>query len=479
MHSFLLQIFDYLNTIILIYFVITNGTYTVLMVLSLYTVTLHSRYASRRSYYAQLAESPVTPPVALVVPAFNEQDAIVATVLSLMDLQYSEKEIIVVDDGSTDSTVQRLIEQFGLLKMDLIYRPVLAAKPVTAFYHNPRYPELIVLSKENGGKPDAVNVGINMARSSYFCTVDADSIIEREALLRLIAPVLQSNVNTVVSGGVVRIANGCTIQDGRITEVDLPGSWLERCQVIEYIRTFLFGRPAWSLLNATFITSGAFCLLHKETVIAAGGLSTDTVTEDIDLVATLHKYLRTNKRKYRMVFTTDPICWTECPRTIGMFARQRRRWQLGLMQTVMKHNEMIFNPRYGGLGMLSIPFHAYIEAIGCLVEAMGTILVPFSFLIGAMPLALFILIMTLAVGYGTLLSLGSVLLEETTLRRYPGMRHLLILIAFAVIENFGYRQMVSFFRAQGVLRYITGLRKWETVVHKGVGGSMALAEHES
>jgi cellulose synthase/poly-beta-1,6-N-acetylglucosamine synthase-like glycosyltransferase len=336
-----------------------------------------------------------------------------------------------------------------------------------------------VLSKENGGKPDAVNVGINMARSSYFCTVDADSIIEREALLRLIAPVLQSNVNTVVSGGVVRIANGCTIQDGRITEVDLPGSWLERCQVIEYIRTFLFGRPAWSLLNATFITSGAFCLLHKETVIAAGGLSTDTVTEDIDLVATLHQYLRTNKRKYRMVFTTDPICWTECPRTIGMFARQRRRWQLGLMQTVMKHNEMIFNPRYGGLGMLSIPFHAYIEAIGCLVEAMGTILVPFSFLIGAMPLALFILIMTLAVGYGTLLSLGSVLLEETTLRRYPGMRHLLILIAFAVIENFGYRQMVSFFRAQGVLRYITGLRKWETVVHKGVSGSMALAEHES
>src|SRR5450759_3410466 len=208
MHSFLLQIFDYLNTIILIYFVITNGTYTVLMVLSLYTVTLHSRYASRRSYYAQLAESPVTPPVALVVPAFNEQDAIVATVLSLMDLQYPEKEIIVVDDGSTDSTVQRLIEQFGLLKMDLIYRPVLAAKPVTAFYHNPRYPELIVLSKENGGKPDAVNVGINMARSSYFCTVDADSIIEREAPLRLIAPVRQPNVSKVVSGGVVPFANG-------------------------------------------------------------------------------------------------------------------------------------------------------------------------------------------------------------------------------------------------------------------------------
>jgi cellulose synthase/poly-beta-1,6-N-acetylglucosamine synthase-like glycosyltransferase len=479
MHNFLLQVFDYLNTIILIYFIITNGTYTVLMVLSLYTVTLHSRYAARRSYYSQMADSPVTPPVALVVPAFNEQDAIVATVLSLMDLNYPEKEIIVVDDGSTDYTMQALIERFELLKMDLIYRPVLKAKPITGVYHNPRYPELIVISKENGGKPDAVNVGINMARSSYFCTVDADSIVERDALLRLIAPILQSSVNTVVSGGVVRIANGCTLKDGRITAIDLPGTWLERCQVVEYIRTFLFGRPAWSFLNATFITSGAFCLLHKESVIAVGGLSTDTVTEDIDLVATLHKHLRQKKWKYRMVFTTDPICWTECPHSIGMFARQRRRWQLGLIQTVMKHDDMIFNPRYGGLGMLSIPFHAYIEAVGCLIEAMGTILVPFSFLIGAMPLALFMLIMALAVGYGTMLSLGSVLLEETTVRRYPGVRHLLILIAFAVIENFGYRQMVSLFRAQGVMRYVTGLHKWETVVHKGVQGNMALAEHES
>ncbi len=476
MHSAVLHLFDYLNTIILIYFVVTNVTYTVLMVLSLYTVTLHAKYASRRSHYADLADSPVTPPVALIVPAFNEEHAIVQTVLSLMDLNYPEKEIIVVDDGSTDSTVQRLIERFQLLRMDLIYRSAVKAKPVTAFYHNSQYPDLIVISKENGGKPDAVNAGINMARSGYFCTVDADSIVEKDALLRLMAPVMSSRVNTIVSGGVVRIANGCKLKDGAIAEVDLPKTWLERCQVIEYIRTFLFGRPAWSFIDATFITSGAFCLMQKEAVIEAGGLSTDTVTEDIDVVATLHRLMRSKKRNYRMQFTTDPICWTECPHTISMFARQRRRWQLGLVQTVMKHNDMIFNPRYGALGMTSMPFHAYIEAIGCVVEALGTILVPFSFLIGAMPLSLFLLILMLAIGYGTLLSLGSVLLEETTLRRYPGVRHLLVLIAFAVVENFGYRQMVTFFRAQGVLRYLSGLKTWETVVHKGVGGRMVLAD---
>ncbi|MGH9521044.1 MAG: glycosyltransferase [Terriglobales bacterium] len=468
MHSFILECFDYMNTVILIYFLITNVTYTVLMVLSLYTVTLHAKLAAQRKHDV-LSESPVTTPVALIVPAYNEEHAISETVLSLMRLNYPEKEIIVVDDGSTDGTVQRLIEQFQLMRMDLIYRQAVPAKAVHAFYHSPQFPDLLVISKENGGKSDAINAGINMARSGYFCTVDADCVIEGDALLRLMAPVVASPKNTVVTGGVVRIANGCKVDDGRITEIDLPHSWLERCQVIEYIRTFLFGRPGWGFLNATFITSGAFCLLHKQSVIDVGGLSTDTVTEDIDLVATLHEHFRKKKWDYRMVFTTDPICWTECPRSISMFARQRRRWQLGLIQTVMKHNGMIFNHRFGNLGFLSMPFHAYIEALGCVIEAIGLVLVPFSFLIGAMPLSLFILILALAVGYGTLLSLGSVLLEETTVRRYPGLNHLLTLIGFAILENFGYRQMLSIFRAQGVLNYTLGLKKWEKVVHTGIG----------
>lgn len=474
MHSFILHCFDYFNTVILIYFLVTNAMYTSLMVLSLYTVTLHAKLAARKKH-EDLSDSPVTPPVAMIVPAYNEEHAVTETVLSLMDLNYPEKEIIVVDDGSTDATVQRLIERFELMRMDLIYRQSVPAKPVLAFYHSAKYPDLIVLSKENGGKSDAINAGINVARSGYFCTVDADSVIERDALLRLMAPVVSSSVNTVVTGGVVRIANGCKLEEGRVAEIDLPRSWLERCQVVEYIRTFLFGRPGWNFLNATFITSGAFCLLHKQSVIDVGGLSTDTVTEDIDLVATLHRHFRQKGWKYRMVFTTDPICWTEAPRSISMFARQRRRWQLGLIQTVMKHNEMIFNHRYGTLGFLSMPFHAYIEALGCTVEAIGLVLVPFSFLIGAMPFSLFLLILALAVGYGTLLSLGSVLLEETTVRRYPGLKHLMVLIGFAVIENFGYRQMVSIFRAQGVLRYVLGLRRWEKVVHKGIDTKVAVA----
>jgi cellulose synthase/poly-beta-1,6-N-acetylglucosamine synthase-like glycosyltransferase len=466
MHSVVLNISDYLSTVIVVYFVVTNAMYTVLMGISLYTVILHARYSASRRHRS-IADSPSTPPVALIVAAHNEENAIVDTVLSLLALDYPEKEVVVVDDGSTDGTAERLIERFGLEAMDLLYREVVPAKRPFAFYHNPRQPELLLISKPNGGKPDAINAGINMARSPYFCTVDADSIIEYDALLRLMAPVVQSEVLTVVSGGVVRIANGCRLENGRVVELDLPKTWIERCQVVEYMRTFLFGRPGWNLLNATFICSGAFCLFHRETVLQAGGFSTDTVTEDVDVIATLHRFLRKKGTKYRMVFTADPVCWTEAPHTVAMLARQRRRWQLGLTQTVMKHNDMIFNPRYGAVGMISMPFHAYIEAIGCVVEAAGTLFVPVSFLIGAMPFSLFMLILFLAIGYGTLLSMGSVLLAELNLHRYPHLRQVMILMGYAVVECVGYRQMTAFFRAQGVLKYLTGSTRWELVAHKG------------
>jgi cellulose synthase/poly-beta-1,6-N-acetylglucosamine synthase-like glycosyltransferase len=301
--------------------------------------------------------------------------------------------------------------------------------------------------------------------------VDADSLVEDEALLRLMAPIVHSNVNIVVSGGVVRIANGCSIENGRVTKIGLPRTWLERCQVVEYIRTFLFGRPGWNFLGANFITSGAFCLMHKESVVLAGGFATDTVTEDIDMIATLHRYLQKKGWNYKMVFTTDPVCWTEAPKTLRMLARQRRRWQLGLIQTCIKHDYLIFNPRHGLLGMLSVPFHAYIEAIGCVVEAMGLVILPLSFFIGAMPFSLFLLLMFLAFGYGTLLSMASVLLAEATVKRYPSFQDMLVLVQYALLENFGYRQLISLYRAQGVLRYFAGAKKWEVVTHAGVEGS--------
>ena len=467
MHRTLLQFLDYANLIILTYFLVANAVYTVLMVISLYAVTLHSRLAAHTSH-ADIADSPATPPITLIVPAYNEQDVITNTVSALLKLEYPEKQVIVVDDGSGDQTLSRLIAEFGLQRMDLIYRERVPSKAPWGFFLNPEVPALLVLAKENGGKADALNTGLNMCRSPFFCTVDADSIVERKALLRLVAPVMNSNVETLVSGGLVRIANGCTVVGGEVAEIGLPRTWIERCQIVEYIRTFLFGRPGWNFLEANFITSGAFCLLHRESAILAGGFSRDTVTEDIDMIAALHTLSEQKGWNARMVFTTEPVCWTECPKKVKMLARQRRRWQLGLVQTVFKHDRLIFNWKQGRLGLLSMPFHAYIESFGSVVETLGLVILPLSLFVGVMPLTLFLLIMFLAVGYGTLLSLASVLLAEATIRRYPKLSEMLTLVLYAFLENFGYRQLVSAVRAQGVVQFLFGKRRWEVVTHKGM-----------
>ena len=452
------------NNIIVLYFFLANGSYTVLMVISFVHVWLYQMKVGYAGLQ-EVRESPVTPPVSVIVPAFNEEASIILTVESLLGMDYPAIEIIVVDDGSTDQTLTKLVEHFQLIRMDLICRPRLPCTPPSAFYHNPHIPSLTVVSKPNGGKPDALNVGINVSRSPYFCTIDADCVLEKDSLLRLMYPVIQSSTNTVISAGIVRILNGCVVKNGEVTEIRLPERAIEKFQIVEYLRSFLFGRTGWNMLQATFIASGAFCIFHKETAIEAGGFGLDTVTEDIDVVASVHRLMRAKKRKYRTSFTTDPVCWTICPHTRELLGKQRRRWQLGLIQTVMKHNDMLFNYKFGTLGLLSLPFQTFIEGFGCLVEFGGYILIPLSFLLGLTPLDLFLLFVLLAFVYGTFLSVGGVLLEEITFRRYPKMMDLLRLLAYAAFENFGYRQMIVLYRVQGFVQYLRGEKSWELVRH--------------
>ena len=456
------------NVVIVSYFFMANGVYTLLMLISLWSVWLHNR---RLTYQGldELRESAVTPPATILVPAWNEQDVIVESVRSIMRTDYPALEVIVIDDGSTDESMERLISAFRLVKMDLIYRPRLATRAVRGFYMNPRIPNLLVISKDNGGKPDALNVGINMCRTPYFCTLDADCILERDALLRLMRPILRSPENTVASGGIVRILNGCEVKDGKVISVGLPKTAVERFQVVEYLRSFLFGRTGWDLLGGTLIVSGAFAVFHRETVLETGGFLHDTVTEDMDLIVQIHRWAEHHKRKIKMVFTSDPVCWTECPAHIKMLGRQRRRWQMGLCQTLWKSSEMLFNGKYGMIGMLSFPFHLYVEALGSVVEFLGYFMVPLALLFGMVPVPLAVLFVILSLVYGSFLSVGSVLLEELTYRRYPGFRDLAILLIYAVLENVGYRQVVLLYRVQGVLRFITGFRSWEKVTHVGAG----------
>ncbi len=454
------------NILLASYFVAGNGIYTLLMMLSLVSGWLNNR----RLAYENLdyfRKSAVTPPVTIIIPAWNEEETIVETVRATLKTDYPALEIIVVDDGSTDATLARLVRAFNLVKMDFIYRPHLRTRRVRDIHQNPQIPQLLVISKERGNKSDALNAGINRCRTPYFCTLDADCVLERDAVLRLMRPILRSPVNTVASGGIVRILNGCEVRDGQVTEVRLPPTRLQRFQVVEYLRTFLFGRTGWDLMRGTMIVSGAFTVFHRETVMEAGGFSVDTVSEDMELIVRLHRWAVDHKREIEMSFTSEPVCWADSPASFRMLARQRRRWQLGLCQTLWRNSTMLFDPKFGAVGLLSYPFHLYVEALGAVVEFLGYLVIPLAYMFDATLPALYVPFLVLGLAYATFLTVGSLVLEELTHRRYPSFRDFTTLLLYAILENFGYRQLVLYFRFQGVVRFVAGLHKWEKVTHLG------------
>ena len=458
------HLLNVLDTLTICYFFVGNGVYTLLMLGSLASVLLHNRRLAYQGLEA-LSESVTTPPVTVIIPAFNEEAVITETVRSALNCKYPGLHVLVVDDGSDDQTVTRLVHAFKLVRLDLIYRSILPTQDVKAFYISKSFPALTVLQKAHGGKPDALNAGINFCRTPYFCNADSDTVLEPDALLRLMRPILQSPRETVVSAGIVRVLNGCSIKNGIMRSAHLPRRWVERFQVVEYLRTFLFGRTGWDLMGGTLIVSGALAIYQKQTILDVGGFTGETVTEDMEIIVRLHRWAQQNHRKIQMAFTTDPVCWTQCPATFRMLARQRRRWQLGLCQTLWKNSEMLFSPRYGMAGLFSFPFYLYIEALGAVVEPVGYLSVPVAFLLHLAIPALYIPLVILSLVYATFLSTGAVLLEELTYHRYARLKELGVLLLTALLENFGYRQLVLLFRLQGMGLFLSGFKRWERIIH--------------
>ena len=450
------------NYFIGIYYGIVNLIYTILLVISLSVVLRHIRrikYSPIKDFIA----SPETPPISILIPAYNEERIILRTIRSALSVNYPFFEVIVINDGSTDETLPTLIHTFKLRRIDRAYRNILKTSPVRGFYHHPEMPNLLVVDKENGGKSDSLNCGINLSRSPYFCTVDADSILEENALIKLITPVVESTVPVIACGGVVRGLNGIELRNGGIEEINLPRSGLAMFQIVEYIRAFLFGRVGLDAMNGILILSGAFSLFRKEAVVEAGGYRVKNVTEDMELIIKLHKHNIEKKNPYRIKFISDPVCWTEVPENLRMLGRQRRRWHLGLMQSILQYRSVMFNPKYGKLGLVIFPYYFLVELLSPVVEIIGYVVVFLSYFFGLLSFHFLILFLTLAIFYGIFLSTAGIYLEEITYRRYPKWSHLLRLLFYGVLENFGYRQINSLWRFQAVLQYLVGMRKWEYV----------------
>ncbi|WLR54044.1 glycosyltransferase [Mesobacillus subterraneus] len=457
----------YFAMFIMVYMVIVISFYSVVMLISV--VQLRKEYKlNREKSFSDYTEDIHTKPVSIIVPAFNEEAGIIHSIRSLLSINYPVFEIIVVNDGSSDRTIERLIEHYDMKEIHKVIRRQVESKPIKKVYQSRMLPSLFLIDKDNGGKADALNAGLNFSHYPYVCSLDGDSVLERDAFLKVMKPIIDSNEEVIASGGSIRIANGCDIQNGEVLKIGLSSNPLVIMQVIEYLRAFLMGRIGLSRHNLLLIISGAFGVFSKYWVVRAGGYRTDTVGEDMELVVRIHRLLKETGTKKRIVYVPDPVCWTEVPENMKYLKRQRRRWHRGLFESLWSHRKLTMNPRYGQIGFISFPYFWLVEFLGPIVELSGYIYVFISLFAGGIYLEFAILIFLLSCLYGSLFSAFAILLEEWSLRKYPKISDLLKLFFYSLTETLWYRPLTVFWRCQGIWQMIKGEKAWGEMKRKGV-----------
>ena len=404
----------------------------------------------------ELLRSEAHLPVTIIVPAYNEQSTIRESVMALLNLHYPDYQVIVVNDGSSDGTATKMIESFGMTPVTRV-RDIgnIKHKPIRQIYGSDRYPNLVFLDKENGKKADAINAGLTCVRTPLFCVIDADSLLDPNALLKAVRPFVETSKNTIAVGGTIGIVNGCTIRNGHVDEYDLPKSYLGRIQVVEYIRAFLMARLAASRKGTLTLISGAFGIFRREIAIEVGGYDTTTVGEDLELVLKMHNYMINKGDPYQIIYIPEPVCWTEVPVTLKVLASQRVRWQRGALECLERHKYMLFNPKYGRLGMLSMPLYILVDVLGPIVELLGLLMIPIFVMLGWLSLKFFLAYTAMIFSFGLFISVMALMIEQDEIERFSKPRHLVILLLVAAVENFGYRQLSSYWRMKGVYQHFT------------------------
>ena len=451
---------------ILFYFLGVNGFYAVLLVAASREMLRHVR-SVRGELRTRLLGSSTVPRISILAPAFNEEATIEDSVRSLLALYYPNIEIVVVNDGSRDATVEVLTRRFELVPMTSVLEPRVATKAVHRLYRSRTHPNLVVADKENGGKADALNVALNLASGDLVCAIDADTLIEPDALQRMVRPFLGSDT-VVAAGGTIRVANGSLIRRGRILEMNAPAHPLAGFQVIEYLRAFLFGRLGWNKLGGNLIISGAFGLFDREAVLDVGGYAHDTVGEDMELVIRLRRRGYETGGPSDADFVPDPVAWTEVPESLRVLGRQRDRWHRGLCDVLWRHRAVLFNRRYGAMGWVAFPYFVLVELLAPLVEAVGLIGGVVGLAFGVVNIHFAALYFLVAYGFGILLSVLTLLLEELSFQRYRRMRDRFYLIAWAVFENLGYRQLTVAWRLRGIWKFLRGRTDWGVMERRGL-----------
>ena len=420
--------------------------------------------------YSIIASNPNAPAFTLIAPAYNEGMTVVENVRSLLSLYYHNLEIIIVNDGSKDDSIAKLIEAYDLESVSFFVQGEIPTKPIRGIYRskNPAFSKLIVVDKENGGKADALNVGVNISSGEYLVCIDVDCILEQDAILKLAKPFLeQSEKRVIACGGVIRLANNCKVENGKVVEVNLPKTLLGKTQVLEYIRAFVLGRMAWSRASGLILISGAFGVFDRKIVLACGGYDKNTVGEDMELVVRMRKYMEEQKEPYQVVTIPDPLCWTEAPESKDILRKQRNRWMRGTMETLWKHRKLMFNPRYGKLGMISLPYWFFFEFLGPVVEFLGYVVFFVLLVLGVINWPFFIVLFALVLSSGFLFSIYAILVDLVSHQVYTKRKDFVSLIGTALLEPFYFHPMVVKAGVKGFVDYFRKSHAWGDMTRQG------------
>ena len=453
------------------FFILTlvlSGSY---LILGIFSAMALRKYLRKNSYvnYNSLVLSPLSPEISIIAPAFNESKTIIDNVRTLLSLYYNNFEVILVNDGSTDNTLEKIKEEYELTKVNYYFDYHLPCERIRGVYKskNPSFKRLTVIDKKNGGKADSLNAGINICKSTLFIAIDADSIIETDSILKLVKPFLEEKERKVIgAGGVIRIVNSCDVEAGHIRDIHLPGQMLPRLQVLEYTRAFLLGRMAWSQLDGLMLISGAMGIFDRETVIKGGGYSIKTVGEDMELVVRMRRRMAEEGVKYEVTYIPDPLCWTQVPSDIKSLQTQRTRWTRGLVESLWTHRKIFFNKTYGRLGLLGYPYWFFFEWLAPLVAFSGFIYSIYLAVTNAINLPFYLLLFLFVYTFAVSVSIWAILFEEITYHKYKKKRDVLKLLIAALLEPFFY-PMYTYFAVRGNLEAMRGKKGWGKVERKG------------
>lgn len=470
MYSFLLYlIFEILGVIFLALSFFVIGSYLVTMIMSALEMRDHLK-KEKFIDYDDIITSQIAPGVSILAPAYNEGASIVQNAKSLLSLHYGKTEVIIINDGSKDDTLSKLIEAFNLEKTQFAFRPEIATKPVRGIYksRNSTFAKLIVIDKENGGKADALNAGINIASLEILACIDVDCILSPNAIAKMVRPFMaETNKKVIAVGGVIGVANNCEVTDGTVTSYRIPKSLFGRFQVIEYFRSFLMGRMAWTRINGLVIISGAFGFFKRELVIAVGGYFPKTVGEDMELVVRLRRYMEEKKIPYRVSFVPDPLCWTEVPEDEVILSKQRNRWMRGSIETLQLHKKIGLNPAYGIMGLVSYPYWALFEKMAPVIESIGILYTLVLIASGDFNAFYFFLLFVVMYLLSILISSFSILYEQISFNNYKDKRDLKSLIFIVLIEPFVIHPKLVWWGLLGHWDFIRGKGGWGQMIRTG------------